>query len=201
MDKNNLEQRLIDALSRLQHTDVDKILLTEQERFGTDSVREQHFRFVIGRYHFVVEASCFCEVFSDLPIAPVPNAPALLAGLCNVRGGLVPVYQLHHEWALALPQKRYVFCVGKGDNTVALLVDSLPHSVDLAEQDCVTDETLDNDSVLSLLVEKTFLARGVPHYRLPGKTLGPQLLVLANRRIHENTDTDMHHHATSIYAM
>src|SRR5690606_19369262 len=66
------------------------------------------------------------------------------------------------EWALALPQKRYVFCVGKGDNTVALLVDSLPHSVDLAEQDCVTDETLDNDSVLSLLVEKHFLRGECP---------------------------------------
>src|SRR5690606_15211411 len=188
MDKNNLEQRLIDALSRLQHTDVDKILLTEQERFGTESVREQHFRFVIGRYHFVVDASCFCEVFSDLPIAPVPNAPALLAGLRYGRGGLVPVYPRHHQSALALPPNRYVFCGGNGRDTVALLVDGRPLSVVLAEQDWVTDETLDSDSVLPLLVEKPFLAPGVPHSRLPGKTLGPQLPALANRPTHETSE-------------
>lgn len=198
MDSKNLEQQLIDALSRLQHTDVDKVLLTDQERLGAEAAREQHFGFAIGQHRFVVEANCFCEVFSGLSVAPIPNAPTLVAGLCNVRGGLVPVYQLHHEWSIALPPKPYVFCVGKGEKMVALLIDSLPLSIELAEQDSVADDTLDQDPVLSSLVDKTFLARGLTHYHLSGETLGAQLLALANQRIHDNTYTNMNHYSTSI---
>lgn len=201
MDNNNLEQTLIDALSRLQHTNVDKVLLTDQERLGTELVREQHFGFAIGKKHFLVKASCFCEVFSGLPIAPIPNAPAVLAGLCNVRGVLVPVYQLHHEWALTLPQKPYVFCIGKGEKAVAVLIDGLPVSIELAEQDCVKDDTLDQDAVLSALIENTFLARGIPHYRIAGETVGEQLLALANHHRRENSNTGINRFADNAYSM
>lgn len=201
MDTNNLEQTLIDALSRLQHTDVDKVLLTDQERFGVELAREQYFGFAIGKKHFVVKASCFCEVFSGLSVAPIPNAPSVLAGLCNVRGVLVPVYQLHHEWALSLPQKPYIFCIGKGEKAVAVLIDNLPVSIELAEQDCVEDDTLEQDAVLSALVEHTFLARGVSHYRIAGEVVGEQLLALASRQRRENNHTGMHRFAKNDYSV
>lgn len=201
MDINTLEQTLIDALSRLQHADVDKVLLTDQERLGVELIREQHFGFSIGQKHFVVKASCFCEVFSGLPVAPIPNAPPVLAGLCNVRGVLVPVYRLHQEWALAAPHKPYVFCIGKGDKAVALLVDRLPISIELADQDRVADDTLEQDTALASLVEDTFLARGVTHYRIAGESLGTQLLALANRRQSESARAGMAHHIDTLYSM
>lgn len=201
MDNNNLEQTLIDALSRLQHADVDKVLLTDQERVDAELTREQYFGFAIGQKHFVVKASCFCEVFSGLPVAPIPNAPSVLAGLCNVRGVLVPVYQLHHEWALTLPQKPYVFCIGKGEKAVAVLIDKLPVSIELAEQDCVEDDTLEQDPVLSALVENTFLARGVPHYRIAGEAVGEQLLALAHHHRRENHHTGMHRFTDNAYSV
>ncbi len=201
MDNNNLEQTLIDALSRLQHTDVDKVLLTDQERVDAELTREQYFGFAIGQKQFVVKASCFCEVFSGLSVAPIPNAPSMLAGLCNVRGVLVPVYQLHHEWGRTLPQKPYVFCIGKGEKAVAVLIDKLPVSIELAEQDCVEDDTLEQDPVLSALVENTFLARGVPHYRIAGEAVGEQLLALAHHHRRENHHTGMHRFTDNAYSV
>ena len=182
MENESLEQTLINALSRLQHANVDKELLTDQERLGPEFIVEQHFGFTIGPHHFVVKASCFCEVFVDIPIAAVPNAPELLLGLCNVRGVLVPVYQLHGEWMLSRPTRTHIFCVGKGEKTIGLLVDGLPVSLSLSARDGVLDDTLEADSTLAVLVEKTFLARQMTHMRLDGEALGGQLLALANTR-------------------
>lgn len=185
METKTLEQTLVDALCRLQYADVDKSLIGDPERLGVDVKREQHFGFSIGQRHFLVEASCFCEVFSELPVSPLPNAPPLLAGLCNVRGILVPVYRLHNEWGITSPSRTYVFCVGKGEKTIALLIDDLPISMDLGEQDWFDDQTLNHDAVLSSLVEKSCLSRGLTRYRLDGNALGNQLLALATLRQRE----------------
>jgi chemotaxis signal transduction protein len=180
MENNTLEQMLINALSRLQNAEVDREILPGQEQANAQHVAEQHFNFVIGPHQFVVRASCFCEVFVDIPIAAVPNAPMLFAGLCNVRGVLVPVYQLHSKWSAQRPARVHVFCIGKGEKTVGILVDALPVSLALSAQDSIIDDTLNDDEVLASLVEQTFLVRQVPRHRVDGDSLGSQLLALVN---------------------
>lgn len=191
MQADTPEQILVNALSRLQNVDIDKTLLADEDLLRPELILEQHFGFTIGRHHFLVKADCFCEVFTELPIAAIPNAPGILAGLCNVRGVLVPVYQLHREWSFPLPTRRYIFCVGKGDKTVGLLIDSLPGSLELGERDTIKDDTFDADDVLSMLVEKTYLSRGATRYRLRGEALASQLLILANARKREANGMEM----------
>lgn len=130
--RDELEQHLINALTRLQHTAFDTAFLDDKTKLVEELPPESFLGFVIGQYHFIVQATCFCEVFVDTPIAAVPNAPECLAGLSNIRGVLMPVYQLHSSLRFNFPKKVTVFCIGKGDAAIGLLVDELPNSLSLS---------------------------------------------------------------------
>jgi chemotaxis signal transduction protein len=129
------EQQLIVALNRLQginFTDVmDKIPVGSISAVTFEPDRERYFSFNLASYSFAVNASHFCEVFVAPAIAPLPNAPEILLGLCNVRGILVPVYQLHGLLHQNIPAHRTIFCIGKGEHAVGILTDNLPSSVSL----------------------------------------------------------------------
>lgn len=52
--------------------------------------------FKIGLEHFSIDISCLKEIkpFKELKNTYVPNSPAMLKGLVNLRGSLVPVLDL-----------------------------------------------------------------------------------------------------------
>jgi chemotaxis signal transduction protein len=131
-NRDALEKNLINALTRLQHTAFDTAFLDDKTNRVDELPPESFLGFVIGQYHFIVRATCFCEVFVDTPIAAVPNAPECLAGLSNIRGVLMPIYQLHSGLKLNFPKKMTIFCIGKGEAAIGLLVDELPSSLSLS---------------------------------------------------------------------
>lgn len=127
------EQQLIAALNRLQGVTFTDTLDGIAVGSLAASPQERYFSFNVANYAFAIKASHFCEVFVEPAITPLPNAPDLLMGLCNVRGILVPVYQLHGLLQHDVPAHRTVFCIGKGEHTVGILTDNLPSSVNLPE--------------------------------------------------------------------
>ena len=112
MKNETLELNLIKALGKLQHTIIDQEFLDGDTPVVAEILPEPFFAFHIGQHHFVVNANCFCEVFVDTHIAALPNSPGLLRGLCNLRGVLMPVYQLHQILDVPAPKKAIIFCVG-----------------------------------------------------------------------------------------
>lgn len=182
MNSQSLETTLVNALNRLQHADFDKEFLREQDSLKAEVVVEQHFAFAIARYHFAVSAGSFCEVFVDIPIAPLPNSSPLLVGLCNVRSLLVPVYQLHTVLGSPLPGKALVFCVGRGDNTIGLLINELPVSLGLSQEDLAPENNSPEIDVLTQLSQGVYTSRSKLWHLLDGQSLGEQLLSLANSR-------------------
>lgn len=186
MNNQTLESTLISALNKLQYADFDKEFLREKDQLDPDLIAEQHFAFSIGRHQFVVQANCFCEVFVDIPIAPVPNSPSLLKGLCNVRSVLVPVFQLHARLGYSPPAKSYVFCVGRGEKTIGLAIDELPVSIGLSARELVAEDSRPDDESLNALIKQTYLSRQVLRYLLDGNSLGEQLVAMANAAKQEN---------------
>ena len=175
-----LEKNLIAALTRLQHTAFDKELLVSRVPVAPDAKPETFFGFSIGTYHFMVAASCFCEVFVDTAIASIPNAPSCLVGLSNVRGVLMPIYQLHSALDLELPKKLIIFAVGKGESAVGILIDSLPISLLLSSSQRQAASKEENP-VLQQLVAFHYFS-GQQHWlKLNGVELGTQFLALANQ--------------------
>lgn len=90
------------------------------------------YGFRIGDLGLLIGTDTVSEVLDNTPIFPIPRTPTWLSGLLNVRGNLVPVFdlklflQLQHD----IRQKRYVLVLDRGDTTVATLIEGLPQSVD-----------------------------------------------------------------------
>jgi twitching motility protein PilI len=100
----------------------------------------------VGRYRLLVEPAIECELSEWVTIWPVPNTPRWISGVINLRGTLVPVFDLrplfpaHVDWP---PRNRkLLFVVGSGDNAGAIVTDGLPYRqrLDDAPADPVPDE-------------------------------------------------------------
>jgi chemotaxis signal transduction protein len=185
-----LAKNLIAALTKLQHRAVDKELLDDSVPLAADAKPESFFGFSIGVYHFMVAASCFCEVFVDTAIASIPNAPSSLVGLSNVRGVLIPIYQLHSAWAFEQPKKSIIFSVGRGESAVGILIDSLPISLAvLASQrhatskheHALSQQIVPSNFVESNLVDAHYCINQCHWLKLNGVELGAQLLAMAKQ--------------------
>jgi len=82
----------------------------------------------IGSVGFLVSPSSYCEVLDKTQVNPLPNTAPWLSGLLNLRGNLLPVFDLHTVLSeeVADPKQRRLFVLGRGDNTAALWIDGLP---------------------------------------------------------------------------
>lgn len=86
------------------------------------------YGFRLANVGLLIEPHTHSEVMEALPIFPLPNTPPWSLGLCNLRGNIVPVYDL--EIALNLNQvgekKRYLLVLGKAEQAVGQLIRELP---------------------------------------------------------------------------
>jgi twitching motility protein PilI len=84
--------------------------------------------FRVGSLALLIGTDTPREVIASPAISTLPNGPAWLAGMMNVRGNLVPVFDL----ALALNVSRqdaareFALVLEKGERAVAMLIDGLP---------------------------------------------------------------------------
>lgn len=174
-----LQNNLVHALTRLQHTVFEKEFMDGGAIQDADARPEAFFGFGIGSMQFMVAASCFCEVFVDVAIASVPNAPDCLVGLSNIRGVLIPIYQIHTALNVQKLRKTIIFVIGKGEAAVGLLIDSLPVSLSLAayQREAVNKQ---ENALLQQLVKANYFANQNHWLLLNGSSLGTQLLATAN---------------------
>jgi chemotaxis signal transduction protein len=174
MKNETLELNLIKALGKLQHTIIDQEFLDGDSPAVAEVLPEPFFAFHIGQYQFVVNANCFCEVFVDTHIAALPNSPNLLRGLCNLRGVLMPVYQLHQALDASAPKKSIIFCIGKGDQAIGLLVDALPVSLPLRSTERVPKDAV-AQPILDSLIDATYFSANKVWNLIDGHTIGELL--------------------------
>jgi|GEM_PF-683327 len=183
ISQETLEKNLIGALNRLQHAVFDTELLDANTKLADELPPEPFLGFVIGSYSFMVSAKCFCEVFVDTPIACLPNAPEYLVGLSNHRGVLVPVYQIHSALNSKLPKKNTIFCLGKGDSAIGLLVDSLPTSFSLSAQQRFASTTGQNgaEAFLQPFITASYLSNQTEWHLLDGNAFAGQIQAMVNQ--------------------
>ena len=93
---------------------------------AADAVERLAFR--IGPIGLLCASDAGREVAVPPPITRLPNLPAWMRGLTNVRGTLIPVVDLAAAFGVehetALPE--YLLIMGAGENALGLLVDGLP---------------------------------------------------------------------------
>jgi len=89
---------------------------------------ENSFGIRIGSLGFLISTATYCEVLDKIQISSLPNVHPWISGLLNLRGNLVPVFDLHRalEEQAADLKKRRLFVIDRGDKAAALWIDNLP---------------------------------------------------------------------------
>lgn len=60
---------------------------------------------------FAIDISKVCEVLDFEEVTRVPQAPAYMCGVINLRGSVVPVVDMHCKFALAATEKSVNSCI------------------------------------------------------------------------------------------
>jgi len=100
------------------------------------AIRQVRYGFRVGDIGLVIDRNKASEIVDDVPVRAIPNTPLWLSGLINLRGNLVPVFDLKALFGIAREQseKRWMLIVDKGDKAIALPVEGLPRIVDIGQR-------------------------------------------------------------------
>lgn len=88
---------------------------------------EPVFGIRIGSMGFLVSTNRFCEVLDKIQVNALPNVHPWVSGILNLRGNLVPVFDLRLVLEEASDnKKRRLFAVDRGEKAVAIWIDNYP---------------------------------------------------------------------------
>ena len=91
----------------------------------------------VGRMGFLLPQTTSSEIVEPLSVCDIPRSPGYLHGVINVRGNLVPVFDLARALQINHPpvsRPRYLV-VNFEDDAIAILVSELPVSIPLEDSD------------------------------------------------------------------
>lgn len=89
------------------------------------------YGFRAGGIGLLIDPDTVSEVIDPLPVSALPNTPVWLAGLINLRGNLVPVFDLLTLLDLSRSpddHARRILILGEGERAAGILIDSLPEA-------------------------------------------------------------------------
>jgi purine-binding chemotaxis protein CheW len=148
----------------------------------TEVIKHEYVSFLIGEQSFCLEISKICEIRRWGPATPLPHAPAYVLGVINLRGSVIPIFDLSARlgFGAADPTERSVIMiVAEADHTIGLVVDSVSEILTMSpenmqprpeigsDDDCeqITGFFVENEKIiraidLSMIIEPAAL-RGV----------------------------------------
>ncbi len=99
----------------------------------TDRRRDEvRFGFRAAGWNFLLGAEESVQIIDARPVCPIPGTPNWCAGLINLHGILLPVFDLARLLDVNSGGKpRYIMVFGKGSRSAAIYIDSLPGAVTL----------------------------------------------------------------------
>ena len=105
-----------------------RALAQPQEQAGDQSVGDELILWSVMGQRFALETSYVKEVARVRDLTPVPAAPVYLEGICNVRGAIMPAFDLRKLMGIApagLADRAYIIVVGGSAAEFAILADSV----------------------------------------------------------------------------
>jgi purine-binding chemotaxis protein CheW len=102
----------------------------------------QVLTFVIGEATYGIDIPCVQEIRGWSPVTPLPQSPAEVLGVLNLRGAIVPVLDLRLKFGSANVQYTPVTVIivvsvmsAKGRREFGMVVDGVSDVIDIAAQD------------------------------------------------------------------
>jgi purine-binding chemotaxis protein CheW len=110
--------------------------LSNQISFATDG--SQYLTFRLGEEEYGVEILKVQEIKGYSTVTPIPNMPAYLKGVMNLRGTIVPVVDLRSKFAMAeadYNQFTVIIVVTVGTKVMGLIVDAVSDVLNIPKAD------------------------------------------------------------------
>jgi len=106
-------------------TDLPQVNFADKDHLSQQNLR---YGFQIGNLNLLYDTHISCELLRKIPIYSIPNTPKWMLGLINLRGNLVPVFDLQHYFGFeSLANKHQLLLVlGKGAKAVAFRIKTYP---------------------------------------------------------------------------
>lgn len=93
------------------------------------------YGFSIGKIGFLIAQDTFSEIIRNISIYPIPNTKDWMKGLINLRGNLVPVYDLSLllGYSHTPSSSTSLVVLGKDSLCAGILIERLPKPCNIAE--------------------------------------------------------------------
>lgn len=116
------------------------------EHVSEEELKHIRYGFRIAGQNLLFDKSVPCEVIQNTIIYPIPNTPAWLSGLINLRGNLIPVINLSSRLTQQNddqpdPGKKTLLVIDRNEDNIATFIDGLPVALQIDEE---TVERIDN---------------------------------------------------------
>lgn len=120
-----------EALNRFQKPDAALVGLD----LSHNDYQLPRYGFIVNGIGFMISSEILSEVVKHYKVYPIPNTQAWMKGLVNLRGNLIPVYDLSMLLGLsdAPIQQGSLLVLDKGRDSVGILIDGLPQPCDITD--------------------------------------------------------------------
>lgn len=137
---------------------------------SSSSRTHQIVSFKVDGRAFGVPVDQVREIKGWQPTTPLPDCPPSVLGVINLRGQVIPVYDLHMRLGLGASERSrasVIIVVDHGDRQIGILADSVSDILNLSDEDVrpsPTPSERQSDLVASLFVRENEV---IPLLRIP----------------------------------
>lgn len=122
----------------------------ETQNVGTSVQQEdlggKYLTFSLGTQEFGVPILTVKEIIGLLPITQIPQAPAFVRGMVNLRGSVIPVVELRKKFQMESVEDTEQTCIivvqTNGANELGMVVDQVSEVLDIPGNEVVEPVTL-----------------------------------------------------------
>ncbi len=119
------------ALTRFKRPDISVLGLED----SSDKAVQTRFGFKLENIGILISERTLSEVMKSFQVYPIPNTQPWMQGLTNLRGNLIPVYDLALLLGLTTEPMEHnnLLILEKGEDSIGVLIDNLPRSRDISQ--------------------------------------------------------------------
>lgn len=139
-------------------------------------VISKHYGFSVDGVNFLAPEGLYCELIYEFNISQLPNAPKHMLGLINLRGNLIPLYQIAEtkDSKGSKGSRNYAFLIGEAKKGAAILISGKPHLITIDDH---TENIPDNTCLpwLEGCIEASYQIQGETWHRIDSDSLFKKL--------------------------
>ena len=120
-----------------------------------DRNKKRFYGFKINNIRLLLDTNVRSEVINHADVTPIPLMPKCIKGLCNVRGNLVPVYDLYEKFGLnkaaSTIDNKKILVLDEKQDMAAIEIDEMITTLEFDEKDMQKDVMTENEIINKLI--------------------------------------------------